>query len=1530
MEGIDRNMTSRSEGQGQEGSGAAQALERDAGASPDSQTQATPFSQQISDVKPLTERPFIDQSVTPSTPFVPPIAVENMTRVGYPLRRGCRTEAPANFLRVPSLFSRADDDRTSTRPVTGGAHLPSTASPGAPSPTTVRKTKLEKSFRVAKLQVNRDLVAFLAEVRDEGRREVGTSAIQEGEGNNKEEVEEEEREEQVARDHVVQTAQRCVDEHVESFKENIKSEVDKLEELRRGCHSRPAKRLYTRLLFILTRCSRLLLSEDQSPGVAGTAAGYYTAAKAVRDGRQARATRHRSGGDKKPSGSGNTNGTSAETTGTFPATISTAGNIDQRRRPGVSPRPPTTRPCGSPLLRSITAPSRSLRDALQRLQIGDKNGRNGDNASTSSGGSHQSIYWSPCSTAVAEETTPQPLPSLSPSGSPRASSLSPGGQYYQNRRPSSLSPLGRSVVTTLAPHLEYALPSPGSPSTAAVLSSSPMASSPGLVPNSHQFDTSLAQQQQQQGTPLELHKWRHTSTRTVAGGGGGGGSADAEDSPSSSPAGTPRASLLGSSNQDSPASPAATITGRRPPLHPGLARRLTVAVGTPSASPTASPMATARSVICRICEEYVLPDCMESHSSICACLDRVCRPEKDVDIILTRLGDSAEEKLSDREESRNIDTSTTMATSDANLDEVVVACRQAASLQPDRTRLPAERCDVVAVTLAAALEICRSCLLPSSAAAGTDAVVVEAYMMRALGLVKRKTAELLATAPGGCTNNNNWGTVSTAAPGASASIHPSISNIPADIASSASTPASHFGSMSIDDFEIIKPISRGAFGRVYLARKRATGDLYAVKVMRKADLVRKNMVQSAKNERNILAMANNPFVVRFFYSFTSRDNLYIVMEYAPGGDVASLLRALGALEEDTARQYAAEATLALEYCHAQGIIHRDLKPDNVLISGDGHVKLTDFGLSCFGVIDRTDPHPRAMGYDSGSLPSSPNNKLLRAAAAAASSAPELGLLQSPASKADLRAAAVAATSSPRLVAGGEESNRAVGTPDYLAPELLLGTGHGLEADWWSLGVILFEMVVGAPPFSASSPEGIFQNILERNIAWPPLGDLSPELMDLLDRLLEPDPGRRLGHRGAAEVKMHPWFCGVDWAGLARQKAAFVPEPSDETDTSYFLSSKEVSQMSLAMDLDSVRSTTRSTAAAGGVIAPWASTTTSIISRTGTAASSEAGSALQSPIITGLPHPPRRRPLKKRSLRHVLSIQSTDAFTTSGTGCNSRASLSDETTLHNALLQGVSALPNNNNSTMSHLNPLFPIARETMSVDATVAAAAAVLMQHQIIEGLPSVCSNEARGGIGSRSSPYQQLGEAKNAEATDIVATDERQYTVYGEDGGELCEYGSGSSSSSSENAKDDGSFEDHPGHSGGGGGGRFRGFSFKNIGPLTERNLTAMRAAWDEEESDTRGHVEREEEEGGGGTNPLLPLPGGDAGGGSIVYPLDLQDMHDDAEIWDEFDRPPDMEMIRSMSAASSPQRLPPAVAAAHRRFLQQEEEESLQLPRF
>ncbi|XP_054824042.1 probable serine/threonine protein kinase IREH1 isoform X2 [Prosopis cineraria] len=324
---------------------------------------------------------------------------------------------------------------------------------------------------------------------------------------------------------------------------------------------------------------------------------------------------------------------------------------------------------------------------------------------------------------------------------------------------------------------------------------------------------------------------------------------------------------------------------------------------------------------------------------------------------------------------------------------------------------------------------------------------------------------------------------------------------------------------TIDDFEIIKPISRGAFGRVFLAKKRITGDLFAIKVLKKADMIRKNAVESILAERDILITVRNPFVVRFFYSFTCSENLYLVMEYLNGGDLYSLLRNLGCLDEEVARVYIAEVVLALEYLHSLRVVHRDLKPDNLLIAHDGHIKLTDFGLSKVGLINSTD---------------------------------------------DLSGPAVSGTSllgddEPQLSTSEHQSERrkkrsAVGTPDYLAPEILLGTGHGYTADWWSVGVILFELLVGIPPFNAEHPQMIFDNILNRNIPWPRVPEeMSPEAQDLIDRLLTEDPNQRLGARGASEVKQHIFFKDINWDTLARQKAAFVPSSDSALDTSYFTS-----------------------------------------------------------------------------------------------------------------------------------------------------------------------------------------------------------------------------------------------------------------------------------------------------------------------------------------------------------------------------------------
>ncbi|GIL52826.1 hypothetical protein Vafri_8590 [Volvox africanus] len=578
-------------------------------------------------------------------------------------------------------------------------------------------------------------------------------------------------------------------------------------------------------------------------------------------------------------------------------------------------------------------------------------------------------------------------------------------------------------------------------------------------------------------------------------------------------------------------------------------------------------------VICSICEEAWLSTHLEEHSIHCAVLRTLSGNGLSVDAQLTTIANVLEEWLETPQTFPALGAAPSQYHVKNQLLKLIRAARNAAALQPDGSKVPTTRCFSIQAELAEMLEM--------AAQAMKLAVVTQTYAHRVMRLISEKV-NLLAEPFGG------------------PRVRAGGSSDAGD--SGTSTPRSMPG-MSIEEFEIIKPISRGAFGRVYLARKLATRDLFAIKVMKKRDLIRKNMVESVTNERNILAMAQNPFVVRFYYSFTSRDNLYIVMEYINGGDCFSLLRKFGALDEEVARQYIAETVLALEYCHAQGIIHRDLKPDNLLINAQGHVKLTDFGLSCIGVIDRTDHlnGPQPMDTDgpeqetegawggsaegNGDFPStgmvpggSEPMDAFKAEEGPTSSTSQDGVGHSncgrTSAQGQLSAAALRYPPRPlgqhqRIVAPEHECRRAVGTPDYLAPELLLGTGHGPEVDWWALGTILYEFITGTPPFNADTPEEIFDNILDRRITWPDEDDMSSECRDLIDKLLHPNPLKRLGHRGAGEVKLHSWFEGLDWTSLVRNKAAFIPAVEDETDTSYF-ESKHVSQRSMAEDLDKLR------------------------------------------------------------------------------------------------------------------------------------------------------------------------------------------------------------------------------------------------------------------------------------------------------------------------------------------------------------------------
>ncbi|XP_073332140.1 microtubule-associated serine/threonine-protein kinase 2 isoform X2 [Pagrus major] len=304
-----------------------------------------------------------------------------------------------------------------------------------------------------------------------------------------------------------------------------------------------------------------------------------------------------------------------------------------------------------------------------------------------------------------------------------------------------------------------------------------------------------------------------------------------------------------------------------------------------------------------------------------------------------------------------------------------------------------------------------------------------------------------------------------------------------------------------EDFENIKLISNGAYGAVFLVRHKETRQRFAMKKINKQNLILRNQIQQAFVERDILTFAENPFVVSMFCSFETRRHLCMVMEYVEGGDCATLLKNIGALPVDMARMYFAETVLALEYLHNYGIVHRDLKPDNLLITSMGHIKLTDFGLSKIGLMSLT------TNLYEGHIEKDTREFL---------------------------------------------DKQVCGTPEYIAPEVILRQGYGKPVDWWAMGVILYEFLVGCAPFFGDTPEELFGQVISDEIIWPEEDEALPqEAQDLITKLLRQNPLERLGTGSAFEVKQHQFFTELDWNSLLRQKAEFIPQLESEDDTSYF-------------------------------------------------------------------------------------------------------------------------------------------------------------------------------------------------------------------------------------------------------------------------------------------------------------------------------------------------------------------------------------------
>ncbi|XP_032290509.1 microtubule-associated serine/threonine-protein kinase 3 isoform X2 [Drosophila virilis] len=306
-----------------------------------------------------------------------------------------------------------------------------------------------------------------------------------------------------------------------------------------------------------------------------------------------------------------------------------------------------------------------------------------------------------------------------------------------------------------------------------------------------------------------------------------------------------------------------------------------------------------------------------------------------------------------------------------------------------------------------------------------------------------------------------------------------------------------------NDFDIAKLISNGAYGAVYLVKHKTTRQRFAMKKINKNNLILRNQVEQVFAERDILSFADNPFVVSMYCSFETKKHLCLVMEYVEGGDCGTLLKNIGPLPADMARFYFAETVLAVEYLHSYGIVHRDLKPDNLLITALGHIKLTDFGLSKMGLMSL------ATNLYEGYIDSETRQF---------------------------------------------SDKQVYGTPEYIAPEVILRQGYGKPVDWWSMGIILYEFLIGCVPFFGETAEELFAHTVNDDIEWPDSEDwpVQSEAKDIITQLLQQNPRDRLGTQvGALEVKEHVYFQGMDWNSLLRQKAEFVPQLSHEDDTSYF-------------------------------------------------------------------------------------------------------------------------------------------------------------------------------------------------------------------------------------------------------------------------------------------------------------------------------------------------------------------------------------------
>ncbi|KAL5977400.1 hypothetical protein ACLOJK_021746 [Asimina triloba] len=348
------------------------------------------------------------------------------------------------------------------------------------------------------------------------------------------------------------------------------------------------------------------------------------------------------------------------------------------------------------------------------------------------------------------------------------------------------------------------------------------------------------------------------------------------------------------------------------------------------------------------------------------------------------------------------------------------------------------------------------------------------------------------------------------------------------------------------DFKLVRRIGSGDLGKVYLCSLRNITEescFYAMKVVDKAALALKKKVERAETEKKILRMLDHPFLPTLYAEFEASNFSCVVMEFCSGGDLHTLRHKQQGkrFSLNSARFYAAEVLLALEYLHMLGIIYRDLKPENVLVRSDGHIMLSDFDLS----LTSNESNPSLDS--SSSPPESPSS----------SSAPCLPYHL-------FRSRKVRTLSSNRQFVAEPVNARSrsfVGTHEYVSPEVAAGKSHGNAVDWWAFGIFLYELIYGRTPFSGETNEATLRNIVRKPLDFPVPPESGSEVLarDLISGLLVKDPEKRLGsRRGAAEVKTHPFFKGLNFAlirscrppeipGLRRSKSCYDRKKPDRFD-----------------------------------------------------------------------------------------------------------------------------------------------------------------------------------------------------------------------------------------------------------------------------------------------------------------------------------------------------------------------------------------------